>query len=105
MELSGILVLLGAASLVYVVAGAIRRLYFSPLSQFPGPRFAALTLWNEFYWDVVKRGTFMWRIQEMHEKHGNPTPLVSFLLPPASETAPPGIRGLSRLMLVAIRRH
>lgn len=56
--------------LLYVVLGAIRRLYFSPLSRFPGPKLAALSLWNEFYWDVVKRGTFIWRIEDMHRKYG-----------------------------------
>ena len=56
--------------ILYMVIGAIRRVYFSPLSKFPGSKFAALTLWNEFYWDIVKRGTFMWRIEEMHKKYG-----------------------------------
>jgi len=59
-----------AVTLVYVAVGSVRRIWFSPLSNFPGSKFAALTLWNEFYWDVAKRGTFMWRIQEMHDKYG-----------------------------------
>jgi len=63
--------LLGAGGLLYLVVGGIRRVFFSPLSKFPGSKWAALTLWNEFYWDVVKRGTFIWKIQEMHEKYGN----------------------------------
>ncbi|KAK3389163.1 cytochrome P450 [Podospora didyma] len=58
------------AGLLSVVIGGVRRVWFSPLSGFPGSKFAALTLWNEFYWDVVKRGTFMWRIEEMHKKYG-----------------------------------
>ncbi|KAK5124234.1 hypothetical protein LTR85_001937 [Meristemomyces frigidus] len=41
-----------------------------PLSKFPGPKLAALTLWYEFYYDVVKRGRYTWRIGEMHEKYG-----------------------------------
>jgi hypothetical protein len=62
--------LLLATCLGYIVVGAIRRVYFSPLSKFPGPKWAATTLWNEFYWDVVKRGTFMWKIKEMHDHYG-----------------------------------
>jgi len=58
----------------WAAVGGIRRVWFSPLSKFPGPKLAWLTLWNEFYWDVVCRGTFMWRIQAMHERYGSPRP-------------------------------
>ena len=71
MEWGANVLLLAAAWLLYVVCSAVWRVYFSPLSKFPGPKLAALSLWNEFYWDVVKRGMFMWQIQEMHEKYGN----------------------------------
>ncbi|KAJ6440648.1 putative thiol methyltransferase 2 [Purpureocillium lavendulum] len=61
---------LAAAALAYVVFTAVHRLYFSPLAAIPGPRWAALSLWNEFFYDVVRRGTFMWQIQDMHVKYG-----------------------------------
>ncbi|KAF2089278.1 putative P450 monooxygenase [Saccharata proteae CBS 121410] len=54
----------------YLFVGAIYRLYFSPLSKFPGPKLAALTLWYEFYFDVVQRGRFTFHLQELHEKYG-----------------------------------
>lgn len=80
MEWSTSLLLFGAASLLYLVAVAVYRVYFSPLAGFPGSKLAALTLWNEFYWDVVKRGTFIWRIEEMHRKYGQ-TWITSLFFP------------------------
>ncbi|KAF1999607.1 putative P450 monooxygenase [Amniculicola lignicola CBS 123094] len=55
---------------VYGVGLAIYRIWLSPLSKFPGPKLAALTLWYEFYFDVVKRGKFAWEIRRMHEVYG-----------------------------------
>jgi hypothetical protein len=36
-----------SALVVYLIGGAIYRLGFSPVAQFPGPKLAALTLWYE----------------------------------------------------------
>ena len=54
----------------YLVTFAVYRLYLSPLAKFPGPRLAALTLWYEFYYDVLLRGRYTWKIREMHEIYG-----------------------------------
>ncbi|CRK25495.1 hypothetical protein BN1708_004036 [Verticillium longisporum] len=59
-----------AAAVAAVVLAAWRRVYRHPLSKFPGPKWAASTLWVEFYWDVVRRGIFMWKIREMHSDYG-----------------------------------
>jgi hypothetical protein len=56
--------------LLWTVATVIRRIYFSPLSVFPGPKLAAATLWYEFYFNIIKGGTFMWEIERMHKKYG-----------------------------------
>lgn len=58
---------------LYLASGAIYRIYLSPLAKFPGPKLAALTLWYEFYYDVIKRGKFTWEIQQMHQKYGKST--------------------------------
>lgn len=55
---------------VYCIFSAVYRLYSSPLAKFPGPKLAALTLWYEFYYDVIKRGRYTWKIAELHERYG-----------------------------------
>ncbi len=56
--------------LTYLISTAVYRLYFSPLANFPGPKLAALTLWYEYYYDVVQRGKYTWKIAELHEEYG-----------------------------------
>ncbi|KAL4941896.1 cytochrome P450 [Aspergillus oleicola] len=48
---------------------AIYRLYFHPLAGLPGPKVAAATGWYEFYYDVVKSGTCVYKIEDMHKKY------------------------------------
>ena len=59
-----------AAAALYTLYGVIYRLYISPVAKFPGSKLAALTLWYEFYYDVIKRGSYVWEIQRMHEAYG-----------------------------------
>jgi hypothetical protein len=56
--------------LAWTIYGAIWRLFLSPLSKFPGPKLAALTLWYEFYFDVVKEGVYIWEIERLHKIYG-----------------------------------
>lgn len=65
--------------LVYLVLLSGYRLYWSPLAKFPGPRLAAVTLWYEFYYDVVKRGRYTWKIAELHAQYGPPP--IEYQLP------------------------
>ena len=55
---------------LYFTVNVIYQLYFSPLSKFPGPKLAAVTLWYEIYYDVFKWGRYYVRIKEMHDKYG-----------------------------------
>ena len=61
---------LSVCFVVYIITLAVHRLYLTPLARFPGPWLAAFTLWYEFYYDVVLRGRYTWKICEMHRKYG-----------------------------------
>lgn len=57
-------------AIVYPMYLAIFRLYFSPISGFPGPKLAAVTGWYEFYYDFWKNGKYIFEIKKMHERYG-----------------------------------
>ena len=59
-----------AAFAVYCTGVVIYRLYLHPLANFPGPKLAAATLWYEFYYDVNKKGSYIWKVKELHEQYG-----------------------------------
>lgn len=55
----------------YVLGLFVYRLYFHPLAAFPGPKYAAVSRWHEFYHEVVKQGQFTFEVQKLHEKYGS----------------------------------
>lgn len=61
-----------AILMLYTTYVALWRLYLSPVAHIPGPPLAILTYWNEFYYDVVCGGRYVWKIAEYHEKYGQP---------------------------------
>ena len=61
---------------MYIAGGVTYRLYFSPLSNFPGPKLAAATLWYEFYYDAIRKGRYTFKIMELHGKYGKSAPEI-----------------------------
>ena len=62
---------LALTGIVYLVLRSIYRLWFHPLSKFPGPKLAAISHLYEFYYDTIKGGMYIWEVERMHEKYGN----------------------------------
>jgi hypothetical protein len=48
----------------------VYRLYFHPLSKFPGPKLAAASTLYEFYYNVIQGGRYLFVIEELHRKYG-----------------------------------
>jgi hypothetical protein len=47
----------------------IRRVYFHPLSKFPGPWLAKGTRWYQFHHDIIQGGTYSARIPEFEKQY------------------------------------
>lgn len=62
--------LLSIIAVTYVSYTVFWRLYLSPISHFPGPKFAAMTWLYEMYYDIYKDGQFHFQLQKLHERYG-----------------------------------
>ncbi|EEP81221.1 predicted protein [Uncinocarpus reesii 1704] len=70
MDMVKVLTMACILAIAYVVGVVVYRLYFSPLARFPGPKLAAATLWYEFYYDVILKGQYTFKIKDLHQKYG-----------------------------------
>lgn len=65
-----LLILSALLLLFYIAYTAIYRLLFSPIAKFPGPRRAGPSFWYEFYYDLIQRGRYTFKIRELHKQDG-----------------------------------
>ena len=56
--------------IIYQFVKVVYNLFFHPLSHIPGPKLAAASYFLEFYYDVIKSGSYTKRIWQMHEQYG-----------------------------------
>ncbi|GJE88578.1 cytochrome P450 [Phanerochaete sordida] len=56
---------------IYVAAKAAFNLYFHPLSRFPGPRFAAVSMWWQAYVDLWEYDSLCFKLVDVHALHGD----------------------------------
>lgn len=68
--------LIVALAFLWFGSKAIYRLYWHPLSHIPGPKRAAISHLYEFYYDVIRGGTYLFEVEKMHQKYGT----ASFVL-------------------------
>lgn len=61
---------IAAVLAVYFATLVFYHLFLDPLSQFPGPKLAAITRYYEAYYDLVQNGQYTFKIIGMHKKYG-----------------------------------
>jgi hypothetical protein len=49
---------------------SVLGLYIAFIKKFPGPKLAAATLWYGFYYNVILRGQYTFKIKELHKQYG-----------------------------------
>ncbi|OHE93162.1 hypothetical protein CORC01_11574 [Colletotrichum orchidophilum] len=55
----------------YLIGIALYRLFFHPLRKIPGPWYASVTYWYEFYQDVILDGHYIREYPGLHAKYGS----------------------------------
>ncbi|KNG88804.1 hypothetical protein ANOM_002461 [Aspergillus nomiae NRRL 13137] len=54
---------------VLLLCVVVRRLWFHPLSKFPGPKLAAATSWYDLYYDLFLNGSYVKDFPKLHERY------------------------------------
>jgi len=59
-----------AAAVAYDINLFIYRIFFHPLSKFPGPTLAKVTPWYRFYHNYIRGGRLTEETEKLHKKYG-----------------------------------
>jgi len=59
----------------YMVGITLYRAFLHPLRKVPGPKAAGATWFPEFYYNIVKSGSYYKKIEEWHEIYGAYSPI------------------------------
>ena len=68
-EYAGLTLFVAIISL-YAVIVAGYRIWFHPHSRFPGPLLARASYGYEFWYDVVRKGQFTRKVEQLHKLYG-----------------------------------
>ena len=69
-SLNNTLVLGVLCLLLYPVLLAVYRISLHPLAKYPGPKLAGASYWYEYYYDVTKKGNYIFKIMDLHKQYG-----------------------------------
>ncbi|KAJ5495040.1 cytochrome monooxygenase aflU [Penicillium diatomitis] len=68
--MAGLAVWVVGGLLAYRMALVVYRVFFHPLRKIPGPKLAAMSTAYQFYYEIIKQGTFIWHLEKLHEIYG-----------------------------------
>ncbi|KAJ5758371.1 cytochrome P450 [Penicillium odoratum] len=71
------LLMLSVTIFGYVLLVAIYCLYIHPISKFPGPKLAAITGFNGFYFDFIKDASYWYQLVKVPLSESVPTSFTS----------------------------
>ncbi len=96
----------------YLVLKTLYRLYFHPLSRFPGPKLAGITTLYGAYYDLPPHSSYVKKLVELHDIYGNSRSYSVGLELPLTTSSRSHCESLARLLahsrfgrMASVRHH
>jgi len=96
----------------YLVLKTLYRLYFHPLSGFPGPKLASITTLYGAYYDLPPHSSYVKKLVELHDIYGNSRSYSVGLELPLTTSSRSHCESLARLLahsrfgrMASVRHH